>query len=195
MYSVFLAAMGRADEAWVQVSAAQGLDPLYADNNATAGWDLYCARRYDQAMEQCQRALELAPNDKSTHSCLSYAHLGKGQYPQAIEEGMRAWTLSGKDTVWMALLGRIYAQEGNVAEAHRILAQLLLRSRQTYVPPYFITALYAALGNRERALQWLDRAYTERDLYLAGIKVDQAVDPLRSDARFQELERRVGFSP
>lgn len=195
MYSVFLANMGRADEAWAQVLAAQELDPLYAYNNATAGWVLYSARRYDQALEQCRRALELAPNDKGTHSCLSYAYLGKGQYPQAIEEGMKAWTLSGKDTVWKVLLGRIYAQEGNATEAHRILAQLLQRSRQTYVPPYFITVLYAALGNRERALQWLDRAFTERDLYLAGIKVDQAVDPLRSDARFQDLERRLGLSP
>lgn len=193
MYSVFLANMGRADEAWAQVLAAEGLDPLYADS--TAGWDLYCARRYDQALEQCQRALELVPNDKSTHSCLSYAYLGKGQYTKAIEEGMKAWNLSGKDTVWIALLGRIYAQEGDVRESHRILAQLLQQSRQTYVPPYFITVIYTALGDRESAFQWLDRAYTERDLYLAGIKVDQAVDPLRSDPRFQDLARRLGLSP
>jgi len=195
MYSVFLAAMGRVDEAWAQVLAAQVLDPLYNDNNTTAGWDLYCARRYDQALEQCQRALELTPYNDNAHACFGYAYLGKGQYPQALDETMKAWTLSGKETVWAVLLGRIYAHQGNTADAHQMLAQVLEQSRRTYVPPYFMTVLYAALGDREKAFRWLDRAYMERDLYLAGIKVDPALDPLRSDARFQELERRVGLSP
>jgi len=108
---------------------------------------------------------------------------------------MKAWTLSGKEPVWAVLLGRIYAQEGNQAEAQQMLAQVLERSRQTYIPPYFLAVLYAALGDRERAFRWLDTAYNERDLYLSGIKVDPAVDALRSDPRLQELERRVGLSP
>ncbi len=195
MYSVFLAAMGRADEAWMQILTAQQLDPLYNDSNTTAGWDAYCARRYDQALEQCRRGLELAPNSDNAHACLSYAYLGKGQYPQALDESMKAWTLSGKETVWRVLLGRIYAQLGNKAEAQRILAQLLKQSRENYVPPYFIMVSYASLGDRNNALRWLERTYTQRDPYLAGIKVDPAVDPLRSDARFEDLVRRMGLSP
>jgi len=195
MYSVFLAAMGRADEALAQVLAAQVLDPLYNDNNTTAGWDLYCSRRYDQALDYCQRALELTPNNDNAHACFGYAYLGKGQYPQALDETMKAWTLSGRETVWAVLLGRIYAHQGNTAKANQLLAQVLEQSRRTYVPPYFMTVLYAALGDREKAFHWLDRAYTDRDLYLTGMKVDSALDPLRADARFQELERRVGLSP
>jgi len=194
MYSVFLAAMGRADEAWTQILAAQQLDPLYNDSNTTAGWDAYCARRYDQALEQCRRGLELAPNSDTAHACLSYAYLGKGQYPQALDESMKAWTLSGKETVWKALLGRIYAQQGDKAEAQRILAQLLKQSHENYVPPYFITVSYASLGDRDNAFRWLERTYTERDPYLAGIRVDPAVDPLRSDARFADVVRRMGLS-
>jgi serine/threonine-protein kinase len=195
IYSVFLAAMGRPDEALAQVLTVQELDPLYSGSNATAGWDLYCARRYDQALEQCQRAVELAPNHEISHSCLSYAYLGKGQYQQAIEESKKAWELSNKQTVWAVLLARAYALGGEQAEARKILAQLLARSRQTYVPPYFIAAVYAALGDKERALQWLDKAYTEHDLYVTWIKVDPAVDPLRSDARFRQLTKRMGLSP
>jgi len=195
MYSVFLAAMGRADDAQAQVRAAQELDPLSNENNTTAGWDLFCARRYDEALQQCQRALELTPNNDNAHACFSYAYLGKGQYPQALDESMKAWTLSGEETVWEVLTGRIYAQEGDKAKARQVLAQLLKRSRQTYIPPYFSAVLYASLGEKESALRWLDEAYTERDLYLTGMKVDPALDPLRSDPKFQELARRVGFSP
>jgi Tfp pilus assembly protein PilF len=195
MYSVFLAAMGRADEAWAQVQSAEEIDPLYAESSRTAGWDLYCARRYDQALEHCQRALELAPNHESSHACFSYNYLGKGQYPQAIEESQKAWTLSGQQAVWAVLLGRSYALDGKLAAARKILNQLLTQSRETYIPPYFFAELYASLGDREMAFRWLDRAFDQRDLYLTGIKVDPALDPLRSDPRFQDLSRRMGLAP
>jgi eukaryotic-like serine/threonine-protein kinase len=195
MYSVFLAAMARADEALAQVLSAQALDPLYNDSNTTAGWDLYCARRYDEALKQCEKALELAPNHESSHSCLSYAYLGKGEYHRAIDEGSKAWTLSGKETVWAVLLGRAYALGGEPGEADKILTQLLARSRQAYVPPYFVAILYASLERKELALQWLEKAYSERDLYLAWIKVDPAVDSLRTDPRFQVLSNKMGFAP
>ena len=194
MYSVFLAAMGRSDEAWAQILSAQELDPLHIANYTTAGWNLYCARRYDQALQQCRRGLELAPNDQDPHACFSYSYLGKGQSPQAIEESKKAWTLSGEETVWKVLLGRAYAQAGNTTGARQILSEVLRKSEHSYVPPYFIVALYTALGDSETALQWLDKAYKQRDPYLAGIKADPAVDPLRSLARFQELSRQMGLS-
>jgi len=194
MYSVFLAAMGRADQALAQALAAQELDPLNTNNNTTAGWDLYCARRYDQALQQCRTAAELAPNNESSHSCLSYAYLGKGQYQQATEEAKKAWILSDKETVWAALLGRAYAMAGNKTEAKAMLAQLLKQSRQTYVPPYFVATLYASLGDKAKALLWLDRAYVERDLYLTIIAVDPAFDRLRPEAKFRELSSRMGLA-
>ena len=194
MYSVFLAAMGRPDEAWAQISSAQELDPLYIANYTTAGWDLYCAHRFDRAIQECQRGLELAPNDRDPHACFSYSYLGKRQYQQAIEESQKALTLSGEETVWEVLLGRAYALGGKTAEAHQILADVLGKSERGYVPPYFIAALYVALGDRQNAFQWLDKAYRERDPYLAGIKGDPGVDPLRGDAKFQELSRQMGLT-
>jgi len=195
MYSVFLAAMGRPDEALSQILSAQELDPLYIANYTTAGWDLYCARRFDRAIQQCQRGLELAPNDRDPHACFSYSYLGKHQYKQAIEESKKAWTLSGEETVWAVLLGRAYALGGDTTEARQILADVLRKSESGYVPPYFIASLYVSVVDLENAFQWLDKAYKQRDPYLAGIKVDPAVDPLRSDARFQELSQRMRLPP
>lgn len=193
MYSVFLTAMGRTDEALAQVSAAQQLDPLYGVST-TAGWDLYCARRYDQALEYCQKAVDMAPNDESSHACMSWAYLGAGRYQKAVDEAKQAWTLSGEQPVWAVLLGQAYAKNGNSVEAHSILEGLLKQSRTAYVPPTFIAALYTSLGDTERGFQWIDKAYAERDPYLAGIKTDPGFDSLRSDARFKDLAARLGLS-
>lgn len=195
MFSVFLAAMGRPDQALGQVLAAQELDPLNANNNTTAGWDLYCARRYDKALDQCRRALELAPNNQGSHVCLAYGYMGNGQYQQAVEESGKAWMLSNKEFIWAVLLGHSYALAGEESAARTILGQLLRQSKRSYIPPYFIAVLYADLRDKEKALLWLDKAYAERDLYLTGIKVDPALDGLRADERFQELSRRMAIPP
>jgi Tfp pilus assembly protein PilF len=191
IYSVFLSAMTRYDQAHIEIVAAQALDPLSAYNDTTAGWTFYCARQYTQAAQQCQKALELEPNFDGAHACLGYSYLGKGSYSQAINEFQKALDLSGGDAVRAVWLGRAYAQAGDRTNALKILAQLQDQFKRTYVPPYFIATLYTALHDNDQALVWLEKAYTERDLYLAWIRFDPAVDPLRSDPRFQALQRRM----
>jgi len=193
MYSVYLSAMTRFEQAEAEVSAAQELDPLSALNNTTAGWTLYCARQYERAGQQCQKALELAPNFDAAHACLGYAYMGEGSYKKAVQEFQKALELSGGDTVRAVWLGRAYALDGDRNSSRSVLAQLQERSKRSYVPPYFIATLYVALGEKEDAFLWLERAYKERDLYLAWIKFDPAVDPLRSDPRFLDLLHRMGF--
>jgi TolB-like protein/Flp pilus assembly protein TadD len=193
MYSVYLSAMTRFEQAEVEVSAAQELDPLSAHNHATAGWTFYCARQYDRAVQQCQKALELEPNFDGAHACLGYSYLGKASYEQAIQEFQKARDLSGGDTVRVVWLGRAYALDGDGEKARRVLAELQGRSKRAYVPPYFIATLYVAMGEKEQAFLSLERSYKERDLYLAWIKFDPALDPLRSDPRFLGLLHRMGF--
>jgi serine/threonine protein kinase/tetratricopeptide (TPR) repeat protein len=191
MYSVFLSAMARFSEAQVEIEAAQRLDPLSAMNNITAGWTYYCAREYDRSGEQCLIALELNPNSDSAHACLGYGYLGKRSYKRAIEETKKAVTLSGGDAVRSVWLGRAYAEGGDRADALKVLSQLQEQSSRVYVPPYFMATLQVALGDKEQAFTWLTQAYAVHDLYLAWIKVDPAVDPLRSDPRFQALLRQM----
>jgi eukaryotic-like serine/threonine-protein kinase len=191
MYSVFLSAMARFEEAQVEIEAAQRSDPLSAMNNITAGWTFYCARQYDRSAEQCLIALELNPNSDSVHACLGYGYLGKGSYKRAIEETQKAVSLSGGDAVRSVWLGRAYAEGGDRAEALKVLNRLRDQSSRVYVPPYFMATLHVALGDKEQAFIWLAKAYAVRDLYLAWIKVDPAFDSLRSDPRFRALLRQM----
>ena len=193
MYSVFLSAMTRFEEAEAQVMATQTLDPLSAHNNSTAGWVFYCAREYDRAAQQCQKSLELAPNFDGAHACLGYVYLGEGSYSPAIGEFQKALDLSGGDAVRAIWLGRAYAQAGDRPNAFKVLARLKDQSSRSYIPPYFFATLYTALGAKEEAFHWLEKAYSERDLYLAWIKFDPALDPLRSDDRFQKLMHRMNL--
>jgi DNA invertase Pin-like site-specific DNA recombinase len=88
---------------------------------------------------------------------------------------------------------RAYAVAGRRAEALKVLDELTARSRQRHVPAYYIALIYAALGEKDNAFAWLDRAYTQRSWYLTSLKVDPKVDSLRSDPRFADLVRRVGL--
>lgn len=195
MYSVYLTAMGRVEEALNQVQEARRLDPLSVYVASTGGWNLYCSRRYDQAVELCSKVIELAPNSDSSHACLSYVYLGEGKYALALDESRKAWDLSGGDTVRTVLLGQTLAAAGHKNEARKLLDLLLEQSRQNYIPPYFVAVLAAALGDRERAFQYLEEGRRQRDLYLAWLKVDPAMDSLRSDTRFQTLLRDVHLAP
>ena len=86
---------------------------------------------------------------------------------------------------------RAYAQAGERPNALKVLAQLQDQSKRTYIPPYFIATLYAALGDNVQAMNWLEKAYAQHDLYLAWIKFDPAVDALRTDPRFKALQARL----
>jgi hypothetical protein len=94
------------------------------------------------------------------------------------------------DDCWSAL---IYASTGNPVEARRILAGIKTKRKESYVPPFSVARIHAALGDKDEAFAWLDRAYQERDLLLYALKVDPRFDPLHSDPRFADLLRRIGL--
>jgi len=195
MYSVYLSALGRGEEALAEVHRAQELDPRSTLPDITAGWAFYFARQYDQAIEQCRRVLELDPNSPGGHDCLASGYLAKGLYEEAISAFERAVSFSGGDPDRVVGLGRAYALAGRKAEAHKVLQQLRQLSKAAYLPPYYLATLHVALGENEQALTWLEKAYRDHDSHLAWLKVDEALDPLRPDPRFQALLHRVGLTP
>jgi predicted Zn-dependent protease len=114
-------------------------------------------------------------------------------HEQAVAESERAVSLSGRNPARLVGLARAYAADGRKDAAEKVLAELAGRAKHGYVSQYSFARIHIALGNADLALAALNQAYVERDTLLVWLKVDDAFDPLRTNARFQDLLRRVGF--
>ena len=194
-YSEHLAVVGRHDEAIAEIKRAQRLDPLSLVISTMAGIQLHWARRYGQAFEQLRKALEMDPNFGLAHCWLGRTYEQRGQWESAIAEHQKARAAFGGGGYAVAALGYAYAAAGKRDEALRILTDLNRLRKTAYVSPYAIGVIHVALGERAQALQWLQRAYEDRDVRMVEIRVDPRLDPLRSDPRFQDLLRRMNFPP
>jgi TolB-like protein/Flp pilus assembly protein TadD len=191
----FLGMMGRYEEAYTESKRAIRLDPHSSVIHFGLGFIYWCARRYDQATEQYEKALELDPNSAQAHWGLGVACLDKCVYERAIAAARKAVELSRGAPIVVASLGEAYVAAGYREEAQKILEHLRELSKQQYVTPYFVGRIYAALGKKDEALRWLETAYRERDPWMLLLKTEARFDGLRSDARFQDLLRRMNFPP
>ncbi|SRR6266404_1499385 len=194
-YSEYLAAMGRFDEAVAEIRRAQELDPLSPNQNSDVGWVLYYARRYDEAIDQLRHAVEMDPEFLQAHVLLGQAYTQKAMYEEAIAEFDRAMDLSGKGRLSILLVGHAYAVSGRTREALAAIDKLNALSKERYFSPYRVALIHAGLGDNDQAFEWLERGYQKRDAWLIWLKVDPALDRLRSDQRFPDLLRRVGLAP
>jgi DNA-binding winged helix-turn-helix (wHTH) protein/TolB-like protein/Flp pilus assembly protein TadD len=192
-YGFYLAFMGQFDEAIAEMRRAQELDPVSLVRITGVAQVLLTARRYDEAIEQCRKALEMDPNLGFAHWLLGCAYLWKGMPEQAILAFQKSIPLSGDSPDEPASLGLAYALSGKSGEARKIMEELKQRSKRKYLSSIIIATLHAALGEKDQAFALLDKAYDERDTLLILLKVEPMFDPLRSDPRFTDLLRRVGF--
>ena len=192
-YAEYLAAMGRHDQAIAEIKRAQELDPLSPLLLSVGGRVFNLARRYDEAIEQCRKALELDSNYAVTHSNLGSSFLGKQMYEEAAAEFILADRGQGKTNSSGQALA--YALTGKRGEALKILKRLREPSSRLELNSLMGATLYLALGEKQGALDWLERAYQEHDPYAPFWNVSPALDPLRSDPRFQDLLRRMNFPP
>jgi len=177
-YAEFLTANGRFDEAEREGKKALDLDPMSPIINAVVGWNYTMARRYDAAIEQNLRTTRLFPKFPPAHAYLGLAYLEAGKPRDAIE----ALQTARKEldiVVFETWLIRARLAAGDTTTARIMTEDLEARGKRTYLPPYYMAALYAHLGNRERARAELDRAVKERTGALVWAKVDPALDPLR----------------
>jgi TolB-like protein/DNA-binding winged helix-turn-helix (wHTH) protein/Flp pilus assembly protein TadD len=190
-YALYLAFMGRHDEAIAESKRARELDPLSLFANWGVGYQLLLARRNDQAIEAAKKMLELDQNSPEAHALLGYAYEAKGQYPEAIAVYQKAIKLGDRSPDIEIYLGTAYARAGQREKARAILNRL--EAGKVYVSHGALAALYVELSEREKAFALLERAYAAHDGQLHFLGVDPHLDPLRSDPRFTDLMRRVGL--
>ena len=193
-YAVFLGARLRHDEAIAEMRKALDVDPLSLIINTALGREFYGARRYDEAAAQLRRTLDMDASFAEAHFHLAMVYEAKRMYTEAIAEFEKAAELFADPAmkVWEA---RAYALSGNRKEAERFIRQETEAAKTGYVAPYPIATIYAALGDNDRAMAYLEKVFDERSYYVVWLNVDPVLDRLRPDARFQDLLRRIGIAP
>jgi eukaryotic-like serine/threonine-protein kinase len=191
-YGSTLGMTGRFEESIAEAKRALELDPLSHYVNSFLGVAFYHARRYDQAIEQFRKALDLDPNFSFAHSVLGLAYVYKSMYKEGIAELEKAVEIY-RSHVSLMFLGRGYALAGRRAEAQKVLDQLNEFSKEKYVPAFRRAEIYVALGEKDKAFEWLQKAYEEH--FIMAIRVEPVYDPLRSDPRFADLLRRMNLQP
>ena len=190
-YSMYLAEMGRTAEAMPEAKRAHELDPLSLRVNAVFCWQFYFARQYDLAIDAAQKGFELDPNFMPAHWCAGMAYDGKLDFPHAIRELETTVRLAG-NTESQAWLAYVLASSGDRAKALEILHRLQELSKRQYVSPYQIAVIYTALGDKEHAFHWWERAQ-QSGFDLVYLTAWPTNDNLRSDPRFRDLLRRAGL--
>jgi TolB-like protein/DNA-binding winged helix-turn-helix (wHTH) protein len=193
-YSLYLIAMGKTRESLEQINIARQLDPLSLSINFSYGWRLYMARQYDQAAEQLRNTLEMDPNFALAHLVLGETYEQKGDDQRAIAELEKATAASSNTPLMVAGLGHAYAVAKKAPEARAVLNQLFEQSKWQYVSPFYIALIYAGLGENDKAMGWLEKAYADRSNGLVFLKVDPQLDSLRSNPRFKELLIKMHLS-
>ncbi|HYL56354.1 MAG TPA: protein kinase [Gemmatimonadales bacterium] len=192
-YACCLWAMGRTADSVEQASRAQALAPLSLVANANLGWAFYFARRYDEAIAQCRKVLDLDTHYLLTYVVLGQVHLAACRYDEAIRALQSAVSVSEGLAFTSAVLGHVYGRAGRRREAKKVLENLEQRARAGYVSPFCGALVHAGLGDRDQAFASLEQAYEERSNWLAYLKTWPLMDDLRGDARFTALLGRVGL--
>ena len=193
-YADYFLARGEYEKFLAEVKLAQELDPLSASIDKDVARYYYFTRQYDRAIEHLRRGMTLFPNFAPAHMVLGEAYTQKGMYAEAAAEYEKAITITKGGSLPVALLACNYARWGKDAEAHAAIRELDTIKSLRNVPPTRYALVYTALGNKDAAFEWLNRAYDERDIQVAYVNVNPFYDSLRDDPRFAQFVERLGLT-
>ena len=193
-YGLTLAAVGRHDESIEHFRRARELDPLSLIINKGLGDMFAFARRFDEAIQQYNHVIELDPNSPLGYRELGTCYYYKGMHDKALESWLKAATILGLSPDEIERMKAVYKTFGMPGFFHES-AKRIERTRTPYVSSYDIALRYSAAGDKELALDWLERAYNEHSSGMVAIDADLLFDNIRQEPRFLELRRRVGLRP
>jgi tetratricopeptide (TPR) repeat protein len=189
--AVFLALMGRREEALAEIAKIDQLDYGFsaAQAESTAYYEL---RDYPDLIEASRRGLLLDPNNWFQHYTLGVGYEGTGKLPEAISEYQKAIETSGGSQGVVAL-AHAYSATGKKVEAEKILRDLERKLKATSASPYTMATIYAGLGENDKAFESLEEGYSRKSFEIPSLQFDLVLDNLRFDPRFQSLLRRMGL--
>ncbi len=192
-YGALLRDMGRFDEALTELERARDLNPFSLAINTSLGYLYFFARQYDQAIVQCQQALQMDPDFHWAYDVMALSRLQRGEFEEALEDLKRAVALSESSLDYKCHLAQAYAQAGMTADARKVLEELLREEERNHVPLHELSLIYIALGQRDRSLSFLDRASDEQPTIVNASKMDPRWDSFKMDPLFVEVLEKIGI--
>ncbi len=193
-YGEFLAFMGRTEESVSEVEKAVELDPLSLSTNTARAFPYLAARQYDQAIEKLKLALELENDFSLALYYLGRSYAGTARHKEAVVQYQKAIAGSGRSTYFISALIYALAKGGQKAEAEKAFAEISEISKRRPVSRYVLARSLAALGNNEKALDELEKAFQERDSLMIVMRIDQNFDEIRDELRFKEILRKMNLA-
>jgi len=190
-YAFLLASQGRLEEGIIEGHTALELDPASVSVRRSLGWLYFYARRYEQMVYHLSRAIAMNPAAEESYRVLGLAQALAGDLATAERVLREAVEMPGAGAYTMYTLGWALARAGKPAETRKLLQELEARAASGYVSAVAFAVLHLALGDHAQALDWAERAYAERRGWLAYLKVNPLLDPLRQEPRFQELVEKL----
>jgi tetratricopeptide (TPR) repeat protein len=192
-YGNLLIATGRLDEAVREMRKGKELEPLEPAPPTHLGWALYYSRRFDESIEEYRRVIAADPDFSLSYLWLPMSLLAKGSWGEAISTIKKFVDLSGGSVIGLSVLGSAYGFAGMKDEALKILERLDGLPEDRYVGPIFRAVVWVGVGDKNRAMENLEKAYLERDSAIAFLKVWPIFDRLRSEPRFQALLKKMNL--
>ena len=193
-YGLYLVAMGRFDEAAIELNRAQKLDPSSPALNGYAGAVLYYAHRYDEVIRRMRALIEKNPDYQQPYAWIALAYEQKGAWDKAIAAMEKSTQLDGGEVDGLAQLAHIYAVVGRTADARRLLKRVTEISRRRYVSAWDFALIHAGMGERDESFRWLQKVEEDRSEMFVLMNVDPRFDSLRADPRFRGVLRSAGLS-
>ena len=192
-YAHFLSNTAQHEKALVEAKRGRELDPLTLSSNALEGQYLFYAGKHDEALDQLNKTIDLDANFWLAHLIISRVYSEKGMHAEAIAAATKAKELSKVNSESIALIGYSQAKSGETEKARAVLDELLKLSATRYVPPYNFALIYNALGESDKALDYLEKGFAEKDVRMVFLKVEPKWNNLRNEPRFVDLMRRMNF--
>jgi tetratricopeptide (TPR) repeat protein len=188
-YAYSLSAMGRHDEAAIEIERAREISPQSPVLATAVANVLFLAGRFDDSIQQCHRALALDPGGVAAHTILRWAYEKKGMHAEALAAYEQERSFAGDTATTRAKRAHVLAAIGKHDEARAILNTIVEQRSQEWVTAYEIAIIYTWLGDRDSAFSWLTLAEREHAVGFTFVRVDPHLESLRSDPRFEELLR------
>ena len=196
-YSSILRATGKTEEALAQAFEAFHLDPLSTSINLNVAAALYCARRFDEAIDKYKRIAAVDPGFFWMRYGLALVYRIVGRNDDAIrelEQALSVTTDAGTRAVVTADLAYSYGLSGSIEQAEQMIQRVSEFGQTNYISPCDVAVSHLGLGDKDKVFWWLEKAYAERDEGLMWLKIDPIYDDLRNDPRFADLLRRVNLA-